>query len=704
MAMFKYTSKNQTVQIGGLVILVVLIGVSLLNIAELEDALDARSEAFKVQSKFDDLNEQIKSWVIAKNEGLVEHELQIKNQISKQLKKIQKEIAQDKIQKESFDLVLNHWDELVLATPKSYFDRTNQIGSLLREMDERAVNELTGKESPIILMTRNIVRMVALTALVVLFLTLYAIRVKFKNDQIKHRQMKELEQLKIQASAASELKSKFLATVSHEIRTPLNGIIGLSDVLRQNTNSGQELTFINAINQSGKMLLRIINDILDFSKIESGKIELENTPFSVIDILDQVLITLSPKSADKSVHLDYEVDPSIPRLIVGDPNRLSQILFNLVGNAIKFTKVGSVIIKIKNQPLSSDHTSTKLRFSVEDTGEGISQDDMQMIFMPFVQGKSATTTRDVGTGLGLSISQQLVKSMGGEILVASQIGSGSKFWFEVSFTIASKETIGPKVQFSTYSKVEINDKIVPLFTTVTRPRVLVAEDNPTNQLVIQAMLSQLGIEALIASNGLDAVSLTESTKPELILMDCQMPVMDGFTATKEIRKKNASIPIIAMTANASSQDQTNCLNAGMNSFISKPIVLETLRHELANRLGRFDTFQIEVVRSLESKIGQEACRKVLKSFVSSIGEFRLALEALLNSKNIIELNRSGHRLKSSAAAVGGFKFANLCKEIESAEKIDSVLKIEDQVIESIEALESAIGHYLGNEYKTYLKQ
>ncbi|MFT6153574.1 MAG: signal transduction histidine kinase [Crocinitomicaceae bacterium] len=368
------------------------------------------------------------------------------------------------------------------------------------------------------------------------------------------------------SAAASEAKSKFLAHMSHEIRTPLNGIIGIADLLSQGQMEESQSQYVKTIQNSGEALLAIINDILDFSKIEAGKLELENTDFCLSDLGQSLNGLFIAQLKDKNLDYKFSVDPMLPEFLKGDPLRLKQILINLVGNSIKFTESGGIFITVKALEFSPN---LRIQFTVTDTGIGIPNDKLPTLFEAFTQVDSSTTRKYGGTGLGLQISKSLVELMQGTIFAQSQYGKGSSFIFD----IVLKSGKLPK---------ESEIKIATSYNSVSDVRILVAEDNKTNQLVISAMLKKLGYSFDIINNGKEAIESLKKSKYDLILMDCQMPILDGFEATSEIRMRSqwVNLPIIALTAGATKAEKTECIKVGMNDFLSKPITIDVLETTL----------------------------------------------------------------------------------------------------------------------------
>jgi PAS domain S-box-containing protein len=415
------------------------------------------------------------------------------------------------------------------------------------------------------------------------------------------RKNEELHSALVTAREATVLKSQFLANMSHEIRTPMNGVVGMTSFLLETSLTAEQQEYAESIRRSADALLTLINDILDLSKIESGKLRVDRVPFSVEALVEETTSILGLQARAKGLEFACAILPGLPPAVAGDPGRLRQVLTNLIGNAIKFTDQGRIHLNV--ELLSEMPPGMLIRFNVKDTGIGISPDQTNRLFQSFTQGDGSSTRRYGGTGLGLAISKQLVELLGGEIGVESEPGKGSHFWFTAKFDrLDSREAVefqqaaGQAAQLRKKSSADaIAPKPPPPGVHVVKlaglldeksqledaaRRVLLAEDNEINQRIAVRLLQKLGVAVDFVSNGREAVEAVANRKYDLVFMDCQMPGMDGFEATRIIRTRQGNTdrtPICALTANAMEGDRERCLAAGMDDYISKPVGIEKLQ-------------------------------------------------------------------------------------------------------------------------------
>jgi len=392
-----------------------------------------------------------------------------------------------------------------------------------------------------------------------------------------HKTLLDLQKAKTLAEETAKIKQQFLANVSHEIRTPMNAIIGFSNILLKGKLTTKELQYTNAIKKSADNLMIIINEILDLSKLESGNFSFDETDFDLLEILDSVKMLFELRIEDKELNFDIELQENLETRLLGDPGRLYQILVNMVGNAIKFTEKGFVKIKITH--LETRNDGIILKFSVLDSGIGIAKESIEKVFESFTQESNDTTRKYGGTGLGLTICKQMVELQGGKIYAESEVGIGSTFSFEMPYKLSAGN-----IKIETLKA----DYYYNQSDSLGKYKILLVEDNEINILLASKIIEDWGFQFSVAVNGLKAIQRLNTEHFDLVLMDVQMPEMDGYQATKAIResdKKYKNIPIIATTAHASNEEAEKAIKIGMNDYVSKPFQLEMLLHKMLKLLN-----------------------------------------------------------------------------------------------------------------------
>ena len=501
----------------------------------------------------------------------------------------------------------------------------------------------------------------------------------------------ELEAAKIAAEDSARAKGEFLANMSHEIRTPLNAIIGFTWSLRRELVEPLQLEKLDKINQSANHLLRIINNVLDISKIESGKMSLSPENFSLKRLFADVVSQVSTKAEEQGTNIIVDIHKNVPDMLYGDALRISQCLINYAGNAVKFTKHGTVTIHASVEQQEAD--CLQIRFAVKDTGIGISPDALARLFTTFEQADKSTTRKYGGTGLGLALNKQLAELMGGTVGAESTPQEGSCFWFTAKIAKAAEASDN-----STLPN-EIKNPAHILLDKYRNLRILLAEDVALNREVVIDILNEAGLTADIAENGSEALCMSKNKEYDLILMDMQMPIMDGITSTIEIRKttKNSSTNIIALTANAFNDDRDACFNAGMNGFVSKPIVPETLyteilkcipsppdssempmpkQHENTTKTPNFkdiesafsDNSDIDLSKIPSYKSKPERYIKYFMTYKSSFQNSICEFNALIDSGEMDDARRKVHSLKGSSGQLGIVGIQMLAADLETSIK------------------------------------
>ena len=541
----KMLKQGQKIVIASLSLMFIPILFSLWMIHSLGEISDTRVSLYRDRNILEAIDRALSDIKINKS-GLMEPGMV--QTIDSELLKIK--ISPDDKRADTIESVRDDW-EFIKGQQKT---NRSDIKSLRKTLD-RAISyeqSIFNENTPRLYLLYDTVALSLLSSILFLCALIFYIfyRVRITNEEF-FQLTSSLKERTDEALSASKIKSQFLATISHEIRTPLNGIIGMSSLMQKEPMSENLEKKVKIVKDSAEVLLGIVSDILDYSRIEEKGVSINPRPFELEHLVEHMVALKQRKAENKNLHFSVTKNYPTDLWVIGDEVKMSQVIMNLLNNAIKFTSEGKVDFEITS--LESSKGKMELKFKISDTGIGMGQEEMKNIFSPFTQEHKVGTSGEAGAGLGLSISKSIVTGMGGQILVDSHPGRGSSFSFTVELQASTNN-----------SKVQIKPK------TYQHLKALIVEDNPINQQVALLTLKHLGIGATIVSNGQEALDYLQQSEVDIIFMDCQMPVMDGFEATLAIRKKGSLVPIIAMTANYSTQEKMSYSRSGMDDVLLKP--------------------------------------------------------------------------------------------------------------------------------------